>query len=64
MEHFLPKAKKLEHQIIDVVASMNHLESEWNMHWYLWGLNPRRLECLADLKSAPLDHSGKIPTVL
>ena len=29
--------------------------------WYLWGLNPRRLERLADLKSAPLDHSGKIP---
>jgi hypothetical protein len=31
------------------------------LRWYLWGLNPRRLECLADLKSAPLDHSGKIP---
>ena len=31
------------------------------MRWYLWGLNPRRLERLADLKSAPLDHSGKIP---
>ena len=29
--------------------------------WYLWGLNPRRLKRLADLKSAPLDHSGKIP---
>ena len=29
--------------------------------WYLWGLNPRRLVCLADLKSAALDHSGKIP---
>ena len=29
--------------------------------WYLCGLNPRRLVCLADLKSAPLDHSGKIP---
>ena len=28
---------------------------------YLWGWNPRRLVCLADLKSAPLDHSGKIP---
>ena len=25
------------------------------------GSNPRRLVCLADLKSAPLDHSGKIP---
>ena len=29
--------------------------------WYLWVLNTRRLVCLADLKSAPLDHSGKIP---
>ena len=25
------------------------------------GSNPRRLVCLADLKSASLDHSGKIP---
>jgi hypothetical protein len=25
----------------------------------LWGSNPRALECAADLKPAPLDHSGK-----
>ena len=42
-------------------SSTTSQEDEGVVLWYLWGLNPRRLERLADLKSAPLDQSGKIP---